>query len=560
MISYIQNKLQKHNKILFFTLLAVTIVAFVFMGSGNPGMGGNDQTVRHDFFGYNLASERDWREMSRPAQLSHRISVGEEDPNPERFQNYVLERIAYLGLADKLRIPAPTEDQLKRFIASREAFQDEEGRFDSQEYSNFIDEIDANPQVSTDDVGRVIEEDFRIEKAREIVTGPGYVLPTEVRLQLERGKTLWSVDLARMNLEEFDPEIEVTDEKLAEFFEENAFRYEREPQVSFSYALFPRDAFLDQVREPSEEDLQRHFEQNRAKFAAMKAEKDSAAKSEDEEAAQAEETEAEPEEEVALADVRDEVEEEVRRLRARRLSGEAAADFAYALFVEPEARPGDPRFHELLEKHGGELRDAPPATQREFPPQLGFPPQVQERVFRLNEDRDFSDPLALRDDHIVLIYQETLPSYLPPLEEIREVVERDYKSQERRRLISELGEELREKIRNRMEEGASFVEAAEAEGLNTESADEFSRMSPPEGIDRQLSARLDEFKVGEVSAMIPQQTSGVFVYVRDREVPAIDRSSSEFVSTEENLRSWSSMVAQNYVLQEFIQREMPQTN
>lgn len=547
MISYIQTKLQKHNKLFFFTLLAVIIVAFVFTIGEAPGLGGGQRTEENKFFGYNLNSERDVRELTRTGQLSYRIANGNQFPEGDRFQSFVLERIALLGLAEELEIPGPTEDQLRDFLSSRQAFLDEQGRFDPQKYANFIDEIEANPQASTGDVALIIDQDFRIEKARELVSGPGYVLPSEVRMQLEREQTLWSLDLAKLNLAEFNPEIEISDEVLEEFFEENDFRYEREPRVSFSYALFEQEAFLDQVGELSDEDIQDHFEQDRETFVAMKAEDEAPAEGEKNE----ENEETSEETEVTLADVRQEVEDSLRRQKARRLAGSAAADFAYALFRQQEARPGTEEFEELLAEYDGQLRDAPPATESEFPAQLGFPRDVQQKVFRLNEDRDFSDPLALNDNYIVLIYEETLPAFIPPMEEVRPAVERDYRSQERRRLISEKGEELREKIRTRMEEGASFVEAAEAEGLDTESAESFTRRSPPEEINQQLVARLDEFKLEEVSAMIPQQNVGYFVYVTDREVPEIDQTSDEFVGTTDQLRSFSSMVNQRGILDEY---------
>ncbi len=552
MISSIQDKLQKHNKTVFGVLLAIIIVAFVFTIGNIPGIGFGDRPPEAlTYFGYNLNSPREGREAIRHAATSYRMEYGDAQVDGGRLQNYLLDRIAFLELADRLRIPPPTEEQMQHFIMGRAAFQNEQGIYDPTKYSDFIDEIDADPQLSVGEVAWVMEQDYRVEKARELLSGPGYVLPAEVRQQLERNRTLWSLDLATLNLAEFEPEIEVTDEQLQQFFEENSFRYEREPQISFSYAVFPNNAFIDEVGDLAEEEVIAHFEANRGQFTPPEQ-----PKAEPDEAADADQEPADEQPaEITLADVRDQVEASLRRRKARRLAGEAAADFAYEIF-RTGTQPGSAEFEQLLTAHQGELRETPPVSPSDFPFELGFSREAREAVMRLSEDRQFSDPLPLgADDYMVLIYHETLPAFIPPLEEVAEDVERDYREEERRRLLSERGEEIRQQLAQRISEGATFIEAAEAEGLTTQSADQFSRISPPEQINRQIVMRLDEFERNEVSPMITLQNFGYFIYLKDREVPEITADDEEFVRTADNLRDWSAMSGRYYVMEEFIARE-----
>lgn len=549
MIIEIQNKLQKHNKIVFTILLAVIIVAFVFTIGNMPGLGGGErQVVATDYFGYNLQSERDVREMMRYGGISFRIEHGEHEVSSNQLQSFVLNRVAYENLADTLRIPPPTEEQLRHFLAGRPAFQNSEGAFDVTAYSSFIDNIDADPELSTGDVAWVLEQDFRINEARKLLEGPGYVLPTEVRLQLERNQELWSLDIATIDLNAFQPEIEVTDEQLEEFFAENSFRYEREPRIVFSYVLFDRDDFVDGVPPLTEDEVTTYFEQNRARFTP---EPEPATEADDE-------TETEEPKEVTLADVRDEVETALRRQKAIRVAGLSASDFAYAMFQQG-TRPGSEAFDELITNYKGELHEAPPASRSEFPQNLGFSYEAREAVFRLDADRDFSDPVRIGDDYAVLIYKETLPSYVPPMEEVKAEVEQDYRAEERRRLIAERGQEIRASITEKMAEEVSFIEAAESEGLTTESVEPFTRIAPPNEINRQLVMRLDEFEVQEVSQMIQIQNTGYFVFVKDRTTPDVDTSGEEFTTTMENLRQWSSMGG-NFALQEYVSQEMAAAN
>lgn len=542
MISALQTKFQKHHKIVFVVLLAVIIVAFVFTIGAAPGIGGGDTAApRQDFFGYNLASERDVREIFRMGEISYRIEFGQERFDQSHLQNFSLERTALLGLADRMGIPGPSEEQLRNFIPTRPAFQDDEGQFDIARYNTFIDEVEAHPQMSNDEVAQVLFDDYRIERVRELLGGPGYTLPTEIRLQLERNQTLWSLDIATFDLSSFQPEIEVGDEELEQFYEENSFRFERGPRTVFSYVTFTPEAFMDRVGEPTEAELQEHFQRNREVFSPPASEEENG--------------EEEQQQEVTFEEVRPQVEESLRSERARRLASRAAGDFAYALF-EDNIRPGSDHYQEVLVEYNGQEHEAPPASADHFPPELDFPRQVQQEVFRLSEDRHFSDPMSLNDGYVVLVYRDTLPAFVPPLEEIRDTVEREYRREEERRLLAERAEELHNAILEQMAEGVSFTEAAEAEGLETHSVDRFSRSSPPERVHQGLLARLDDLELGEVSPMIPLQNHGFFVHLREREVPEIDRTSEEFARTRENLRQWSSMANQNYLVQELMEREI----
>src|SRR5690606_5904712 len=120
----------------------------------------------------------------------------------------------------------------------------------------------------------------------------------------------------------------------------------------------------------------------------------------------------------------------------------------------------------------------------------------------------------------------------------------------------ERAEAIRASIVEKVKNGQSFSEAAQTEGLEVSSADSFTRMAAPPEVPPAVAGRLAELNQGEVSTMIPVQESGYFVYVRDRQVPEIDRESPEFASTADNLKMLSSMAGQNYVLQEVMEREL----
>ena len=74
--------------------------------------------------------------------------------------------------------------------------------------------------------------------------------------------------------------------------------------------------------------------------------------------------------------------------------------------------------------------DSPPADRA----WLG---SYAEAISRLSRDRFFSDPLPTPDGMVVLLWNETLPSYKPLFNDVRTKVLSDYRETEKRRLFIE---------------------------------------------------------------------------------------------------------------------------
>ncbi len=545
MIRALQTTFQKHHKFVFFVLLVVIIVAFVFTIGAAPGIGPDrGRTERQDFFGYNMVSPRDQQEIARRAQISQRFQTGEGFQDDRQFSSYALERIAFLGLANQLRIPEPAGEELTTFIRGRSAFHDEMGRFNPDAYQRFIDEIEAEPQYDMGFVSEVVAEDFRIERARNLATGTAFLLPTEVRMQMEQGQTRYTIEVASFETASFDPEIEIAEEDLENFFEENQIRFQKPSQTVFSYANFSGRDFVDRV-EVNEDRLKTYFEQNRARFTPPPP-----APAEDEEEP------AEPRE-VTFEEVRDQVETAFRQERSRLLAARAAADFAYAVY-DQNLRLGQDRLLEVLREYNGTLEEAPPASREEFPPELAFNTEARQAVFRMGADRPYSDAIRIGNRSVVLFYRETIPPVVPPLFEVRDRVESEYRNQERQRLLAEHGRELRDHLREQVRDGQSFAEAAEARGLTAKSFEPFSlRENRPDDLPPALLQRLEDLKTGEISSMISAQQRSYFLYMKEKEIPEIDTEDEEFRQMHENMSMWMAMMSGNAFIQDFIEREAP---
>ena len=234
MISWIQRYFAHHFKTIFAVLLATTIISFIFTIGASPGIGrGDRRVVEREFFGYNLSLQDESQRLMGDASLSANLQLGSaSDLDADQIQNYAFQRAGVLHLADEWHIPASTTTEVADMIKTLRLFTGQDGQFDPKAYATFRDNLKTNPRGITEaDIARVIGEDVRSKKVQDLLAGPGYVLSSDVKLQLSRADTSWTLATATADYASFTPALKATDADLAKYFDENSFRYEIPPRV-----------------------------------------------------------------------------------------------------------------------------------------------------------------------------------------------------------------------------------------------------------------------------------------------------------------------------------------
>jgi peptidyl-prolyl cis-trans isomerase D len=256
MITWIQRYFAHHFKTIFAVLLAVTIISFIFTIGASPGIGrGDRRVVERHFFGYNLGLQEDQQRLMGDAGLSANLQLGSfAGLEGEQIQSYAFQRAAALHLADQWHIPSPTPAELTDQIKALRLFMGQDGQFDPKAYATFRDNLKTNPRGLTEaDIARVIGDDVRAKKVQDLLAGPGYVLTSDIKLQLSRADTSWTIATASVDYASFAPTLKPTDAELTKFFDDNAFRYEIPPSVVASHVEFPSMNFLPAVKVTEEE-------------------------------------------------------------------------------------------------------------------------------------------------------------------------------------------------------------------------------------------------------------------------------------------------------------------
>jgi peptidyl-prolyl cis-trans isomerase D len=543
MISWIQNHLIRHGRWIFITLLAVVIVAFVFTIGNTPGCTTDKSGYEKNmFYGYDLNSSHEMEGLSKKIQISTILNTGRPPQSQQQFSTEVVSRIALLHLADEIGIPAPSENSLSRYIQSKMAFSGPDGQFSRDAYTKFVDNIESNPSLSQDLIIVTLEEDYRIEQVRSVLSGPGYLLDSEALSQVQLNETTLKISTAETSYSEFDPEIIPTEEELIQYYTNNIQQYKISERIKASYIEFPVEKYFDQADAFTEEELRKHFTTNRARFvAAYKAEQPKKEKAEPEEA---------PSAEVTFEDVRGQVTSDLLKKTAQKLANKAAQEFALGLYRNNIKR-NSPEFQELLNENGLEIIEVPPYTNEETGSR-GLPAKMLESAFALSEERYFSDAYEINGGFAVLILSERIPPEILDFETVKEAVEADYKIEEKRRLFSDEGKRLKDELSGLVNAEINFTQAAETLGLNVTTYEAFKISEAPREIDRAALKRAQGMKEGDVSPMITSGDKGIFVYIEEKEVPEIEPDNEELAQTSRFLQQYAAFISSSALLNELI--------
>jgi len=556
MFTWIQRYFQRHFGVIIVVILAAMAIPLIVVftpSAGGIGRGGQFAQKR-DVFGYNLASVEDQSRLIGDASLSVMLQMGYVGLSDEQLQEYALQRAAALHLAEELGLPKSSEAEITAHIKTLPVFLNEDGHFNAQHYAQFRDSLKNDARIREADVSRVIADDVRADKVRNLLAGPGYVLDSDIVDQLQRVDTTWTLELAQLDYTSYTPEIAPTSDQLAKFFGDNTFRYQTPPRLVASYADFPLSRYLPQVS-TNEAELRQVFDSMPGRF-AKPAVNDGAA---DANAAQVQP--AGPED---FALVRDQVEALVLSEKARQLATRAASDLTLALYEA--TLPNDPSARAaLLATHQVAEKPLAPFAENRGPDELGNLASVTTEAFKLNAEQFYSDAIPVRDGAVVLFWKELLPTYTPLLSEVLERVRADYIEEQKREKFVELGRRVKNQIEARLKAGDSFAtaatSAAESAGvaIETSALASFSLANPPQDGSFAAFNLLENLEEAQVSEMTLSDTRGTLIYAAKRQVPDLTAANPRFGEIREQLAALTSHVGVIRILSDLVEQELRRT-
>lgn len=535
MISWIQTTFKHHIKAVFAILLFAMAIPLVFVYSTSGGIGRADRSIRErTVFGKPFTTESERREFMLDGQISLQLTSGTPYFSEEQAEYFAFVRAAKLSLADEFRIPVPTDQQLTEFIKTLPTFRGPDGNYDPQAYARFLDNTRGNPIYSQSRISRILQEDWRAEKANEVISGPGFALDPEIRDQLALVDSMLTVHRATMPVKDIKADGEPTEAELQQWFDMNAARYRNPPAVQVSVVDFPAEQYASRVPPPTDDDIVKYFEANKANYApAPKEGEDQAVVGE-----------------AKLEDVRDRVVQDLVQQRAINAAVKAASDFAYTLFDKGITRD-TPAFEAVLRDFGTTFRSMPPLPVSQ---QTAGSPLVREAM-TLSPDKPVSDPVIAGNVAFVLFFDGRQEASDALFSAVRERVLADVQEDRRVRAVVARGEEMRAKLEAAVKAGTPFPEAAKSAGLEVTSWENFTRRTMPDDFDRSILNRIEDQPVGAVSPMTVQGDQGSFLLVAQRREPVVTLGDPNYQEAREVIMQQSGRIAAQMTLVAMVQAE-----
>lgn len=549
MITWIQKYFQHHLRVIFAVLLAVVIVSFVFTIGAAPGIGQGDRRARErQFFSYNLNQAEDQQRLAGDASISADLQLGGfSGLSADQLQNYAFQRAATLHLAGQWHIPAATPAEITEAIKGLRMFMSQTGGFDAKAYENFRDGLKTNPRGVTEaDIARVLGDDVRAEKVNKLLGGPGYVLPNDIKNQLVRADTQWTLAVASADYSVYAPEIKPTDAELTQFFEQAGGRYDIQPQVVATFVDFPALTQLPSVK-VTDAEIRAYYDANPARFPKPTDAKPAEPK-----------VPANPDADFAL--VRNSVEAMLKFDRAKQLAVKAASDAALELYNTKVT--GGPALDTFLADRKLTMRNLAPFTRESGAAELGGSPEITNEAFRLNEGRLVSDALSTPTGSLILFWKETRPVRKPLFTEVRDRVTADYIENEKRRRFVDLGKAAKSQIETRLKAGDAFEKAVATAGsatglkLELKTLPPFALREPPQDADRSLFGVLEQLDKGQVSDMVLNPDKGHFVYAADKKLPDVSESNPRYIDARGQLANFGTRLGASAYVAELVEQEL----
>ena len=169
-------------------------------------------------------------------------------------------------------------------------------------------------------------------------------------------------------------------------------------------------------------------------------------------------------------EVRDQIREQLERERL------ADAEQTLSTRLEREFQQDPKNFQATAQKNGLEVKETPAFRYNQPVPDLGASEGFHNLAFQLREGAVGSGVSVPKGMAIIQVAQ-IVPEHLPQLEEVRAVVEQDYRAAQSQVLAVEKAQEFATKAK-----GADFKKAAQSMGLAVKESKDFSQQDYIDGV------------------------------------------------------------------------------
>ncbi|MDN2483650.1 peptidylprolyl isomerase [Vibrio agarivorans] len=251
-------------------ILGIIILSFIFAGVGSYLVGGGANsaaTVGNTEIGRGEFEQAYQNERNRmQSQLGDYFSAMLGDPAyVASFRQSVLDRMVNDVLieqhAEKLGLRV-SDDQVRQLMLDMPQFQSN-GQFDSEIYQAALRRAGFTP----DSFAEYLRRDLVRNQLLSGVQGSEFSLEGEVELQTALVGQTRDIRKVVLSLEDFAQDVELTDEEISDYYQQNAQRYTRPEQFVVSYLELDAQVMRNSI-DVSDQEIADYYEQNIDKYSS----------------------------------------------------------------------------------------------------------------------------------------------------------------------------------------------------------------------------------------------------------------------------------------------------
>jgi hypothetical protein len=477
-------------------IIVATIVTFVYWGSNRPG-GGGGQNYAGSIEGH-IITRQALNEAAAEVRLRYFVMTGGRWPDTDsRRSGFDLTQQTYswLFFQQKLR---DYNIQVSTTAVAEEANRllTEFGGGRPLSLDDLMKVLGPN-RITVDDFERYIRHDLAMRQLVSIVgISSKMILPSEAQAFYAREYRDYSTEAVFFNASNYLASVPtVTTQALAAYFSQNQALFRVPAQVQVSYVAFPITNYMPRTAEALSnvtENVEQAMIQLGTNYAAYGA---------------------------TPAAARAAIHERIaRQMATQEASTHANTLLNDAISIEPFLASN---LATVASTSHLAVVVSKPFSQETGPTEFDGGPNFGNVAFALNAEQPIAEQSLVGDQAVYAIALERqIPSYIPPLEEIRSKVADQMRWAEAMKLARKAGEDFVQTATNGLAQGKAFSALCSAATLSPVHVPPFSlstRSLP--GLEDRVD--LPEYKqaaastrVGQISRLVPTQTGGYAVYVQ----------------------------------------------
>jgi hypothetical protein len=495
--------IRKHSKWLWLIIITATVISFVFWGAGPSRMGGGNGggNASGDFgsiYGHKVTQQA-FIDARNDFYLFNWFRSGEwPDKNPN-FSEPDLEREIYIRLmlaqkANDLGIYVGNDEVV---TVANEMLRSLGRNGQAVPLSEFVKQVLQPKRLTAQDFENFVRQYLVLEQLQQAIGLTGELItPQEAAAAYQRDHQELSAQIVFFSASNYLSSITVTPAVVAQFYTNYLADYRLPDRVQVSYVAFEVTNYLAQARA---EWAKTNFDELVGAYFRQVGENYKNSKS--------------------PAEAKDKIREELIHDRAGNDARKDANDFANAVFNVEPAKPEN--LAAVAKQKGLPALVTAPFAAKFGPEEFTAPPGFTKAAFGLTPDVPFAGPIAGPDAVYVLAFVKRLPSEIPPLDQIRERVTREYKWREATLLAQRTGTNFVRTLTG-MTADRGFASLCVAAGLEPQVLPAFSLSAQelPELGERtdlnQLKRAVFTTPVGKAGGFEATRDGGFIVYVQSR--------------------------------------------